>query len=171
MELDSLSLTLPFEDHRTISLREGIVRSVDPSSQLLVMEVPTDAIDGTTLSDRAGIEAGASVAIRKLAEPTRGTLRWSLRAPLVGFTGVACVEQSCPRPVGGIYLIGSVLNIGDGMSERSLSDAVDLVDRPSCPAYASQQSVPIDSVSEARYRCRNCSCEFPRHTRHTIHGG
>lgn len=64
MELDHFSLTLPREDHGAISLQEGIVRSVNQSSQLLVVEVPADAIERTALAGQVGIEAGASVVVQ-----------------------------------------------------------------------------------------------------------
>lgn len=70
MTIDDLSLTLPFADDGTISLREGTVRSVDRSSQLLVVEVPTDSIERTTLAGHAGSEAGARIVVQTAAGRT-----------------------------------------------------------------------------------------------------
>jgi len=81
MDFECLSLTLPREDRKTILLREGTVRSVERSSQLLVMEVPTDAIDGTALSDRAGIEADASVVIHTTGRTYKGYVEVVAESP------------------------------------------------------------------------------------------
>ena len=67
VNVDRLFLTLPGA-HDALIISEGVVRLVDQSNQLLVLEVPTEAIEETRLLGRVGIESGAAIEVRTVGK-------------------------------------------------------------------------------------------------------